>query len=372
MEIKSLNLANQNPNFSNIVIRETTNNYTKYIPWTDNNNFPNMLLDLSTKSTTHQSMLNVKNNGIQGDGWESVNEKTYKSIFESQRGTDFLSLIASDLSIFDSFAIQIVWSRDGSRIAKVYHIPVHKVRIANKTVELENNEGENFNVKGYYYSDKWGINNSQTQFYPELNNDEEFRKQYPSQILYCRLPNSISQYYAIPSYISAINLISLEEELGIIYYSTTKNAAIPANIFSLPGKPETEEEKDAIYSEFNKAFGGADNAGRFMVMFTDPDSQVMPEINKLETGIDDQMFSHYSEEARQKIITAHNATSPVLAGVPKAGSIGGDGKEIEIAWKIFNKMVISKYHRLIEDTVNEIFQYNDLEQDYKIKKFTTN
>jgi chemotaxis regulatin CheY-phosphate phosphatase CheZ len=72
----------------------------------------------------------------------------------------------------------------------------------------------------------------------------------------------------------------------------------------------------------------------------------------LEPSISDDGLEAYTSQARDKIIAAHGATSQVMAAVPRQGALGGDGNEIQQAWRMFNRQVASTHHRKIEEAVN--------------------
>lgn len=295
---------------------------------------------------------------ISGMGFESSDEQTKSFIdnnLEKEYGTDFLSQIASDLAHFSSFAINIVYSRDRTKIARVYHVPVDTVRVDK-------------NQNGYWISSDW-VNYSRAGVvhYPKF---DPTKPEEGSQILYAKLNNQYSKIYSVPSWMSAANWIALESELSKVYLSNVCNTALSSVAFTIPGNPN-DEEKEQIHKKFSEQFQGAENAGRFLLLFSDPDAEVQPVVTPIPSGIEADLFTHYVEEARQQIITAHNATSPVLASLQRSGTLGGDGAEIEQAWQMYNKQVASKYHRLITDVLKDILQFNGLDTDLTIKKYTT-
>lgn len=323
-----------------------------YYPFGDNNLFPYELQNFASKSVTHGSMIEVLSRAIAGDGVDDENVKIFiQNICESDYGTTIIEKIASDLAIYDAFCLQIIWTKDKSKIAKIYHIDVKDVRVSKNTDELV--------IGDFRYSSQY---NKVSKFFP--NGD----RKTPSEFIYVRRPNPFSNIYGVPHYVQALNYIALEYELSKNNLSTVVNSVLPTTHINIPGLP-TDDEKKEIFRKTSQQFQGSENAGRFILTFDDPDMEKSVTINSIQPQIDSEMFKYYQDEAKQQILTAHGATSPVLAGIPKQGSLGGDGSEIEAAWDIYNKQVASTYHRLIEDVFNIFLKINGIESKMNINKY---
>ena len=120
----------------------------KYIKFGADNKFPDYLIDLYNNSSTHGACINAIVEAIRGEGLVTQNEAILdRANLENESWNDIFNKIAYDYKIFGGFALEIIWSKDRSRIAEVYHIDFSYVRAKEKN--------HRNHVPGYFINDEW-------------------------------------------------------------------------------------------------------------------------------------------------------------------------------------------------------------------------
>lgn len=353
--------------FANIetpVFRPSTSyNGKKYINYGDNNLFPQDLVFYSNKSVTHQACLSLIKTSIAGEGYTTDNESfeifLSKQDYETANST-ILEKISTDFSLFDGFALEVIWNKKGDKIAEIHHIPFQNLRAGDP-------DRYGF-VDKYYYNTDW---QNQSTKWEEISSFQPNKsKDFPSQILYISFPNVQNIVYPIPSYSSAINYIVSEYELSKFNLSSVVNGFLPSAIVNFVGTPTTEERK-MNKKLFTDNFTGSENAGKVIITYSESaDEKVTVSTISQNSSVDNYMNS--SQENKHNIITAHNVISPSLIAISDGGStIFGNGDELLVAWDVFYRTKISSYQKMIEKTFNLIGKYSGFENsNFKIIPFT--
>lgn len=98
-----------------------------YIEFGADNQYPEYLLGLYSKSAKHGAIVRNKAKYITGNGW--VTESGQPSSFASKVMLNVLSKkVALDLEVFGGSYLEIIWSQIGRSIAQVNHIDYARVR----------------------------------------------------------------------------------------------------------------------------------------------------------------------------------------------------------------------------------------------------
>jgi hypothetical protein len=103
-------------------------------------------------------------------------------------------------------------------------------------------------------------------------------------------------------------------------------------------------------------FGGTDNAGRFLVNFSDS-PETKPELTPLTPSDLDKQFDILNKTVQQEIFVAHRVTSPMLFGVKTEGQLGGRAEMVE-SYEIFKATYIEDRVQRIERSVNYLASFN--------------
>ena len=324
-----------------------------YISFGADNGFPNKLIDLMNYSSIHGTCINATVDSIIGNGLTTTNPETLDfANFEGESWNDVFKKVAKDLKLFGGFALEIIWSKDRTKVAEVYHIDFSYLRAKEK-----NFRGK---VPGYYIWDEWnGINSYVNQsledipflpVYNPLKKDEE-----PSQIYVYQAYRPGMKYYPVPDYVGALKVIELDAQIDTFHLNNISNGAVPSLAITTFTNAN-EEEREAIEIMLRNQYGGAENAGSLIYMDVDsPDNA--PVITPIDSNGTDVYYTTINDLVTQKILTAHRITSPMMLGIKTEGQLGGRTETSE-AYLLFTNTVIKPFQQAILDCFDEILKIN--------------
>ena len=124
-----------------------------------NNLYPQFLIDLYYNSSTQAAIINATAEMIAGENLiiENEDDRNLDARVKLQHFMDranskeslheVLKKVAFDFKLQGAFALNIVWSKDRTQIAEIYHVAVEKIR-----AEKPNEMGR---VEAYYISADW-------------------------------------------------------------------------------------------------------------------------------------------------------------------------------------------------------------------------
>ena len=119
-----------------------------YVSFGEDNNYFQFLIDCYTNSTTQNAIVNNVNRLVYGKGLTASNANKkpneYAAMVSLFPKEDVRNMV-NDLKLLGQCAMQIIYSKDRTKIAQVHHMPVQLLR-----AEKCNEDGK---VEGYYYSD---------------------------------------------------------------------------------------------------------------------------------------------------------------------------------------------------------------------------
>ena len=164
-------------NFASVEIpqpSETISNGRGWVSFGDDNLYPQFLISLSNRSSL-QALSFLKN------------------VYNKDDLDQIVFKIAMDMELYGGFYLNIIWSKDKSRIAEINYVDPSKVRIAITDTPNKYPQQEN-----YWYCDDW---NSSYRHQPVLYQGfSTSNKKESSQILYVKEYRPGTEYYARPEY----------------------------------------------------------------------------------------------------------------------------------------------------------------------------
>jgi hypothetical protein len=325
------------------------------------NDYPNYLLNLYRRSAKHNAIINGKVGYIVGKGWAAENETpqaaafidspTFPNPYDSLN--DLTQKAALDMEIYNGFAFEVTWSRGGG-IAAMKHIDFHRVR-ADKEEKM-------FFVHDWY--DEYGVRQ-----FPQLNQLEQIPAFDPAnrigkQLFYYRVYSPGVRVYPLPEYLGGTSYIELDVEISNFHINNIKNNFWGSYLINFPNGVPTQEESDAIERQMKMKFGGTDNAGRFLINFSES-PETKPELTALTPSDLDKQFDILNKTVQQEIFVAHRVTSPMLFGVKSEGQLGGRSELIE-SYEIFKATYVEDRVQRIERMINYLASFNGV-QDLKLQ-----
>jgi len=329
---------------------------TRRNDWVDlgkDNLFPIELQELYLTSPMNQAIINRKalmmsGSGVEFDEAELLNPAFIKLIEYTDGKNDLECLLKKwslDYQTYGSYAIEVMWSLDFSKITKIKYVDTANIRSG----WMIQNE-----VKEYWYSENWkkkSINKPVS-----IAAFDTSDKVHHNQLLYVTKETIGLKYYGMPSWYSAKNSIELETGLTTNYLTDLKSGFSGKVAITFPSLPKTEEEKDAIVKSFNKAYLG-ESGNRAVILFA-PNDTLKPDITKIDNEQVNESWVTINESATQNILTAHGVTSPELFGIAKAGKLGN--ATIAESYNIFYNTVVLPDQKTLENSINMLFKVNGL------------
>lgn len=361
-------------NFATIDIPKYSTTLTTNKKWVyngDDNLYPQRVIEFSSKSTTFARCFRLTSQSIAGEGWKTNNTvlKEYlEKQDEYQNNSTLLERISSDLALHEGFALQIVYGKDSDKITRIYHIPFDRVR-------AEVPDSYNGIITHWYVSGDWSQYTKHCfkpqivkSFDPELNPLEPENK---SQLFVFSRKHPANDIYPVPQHHPALYYAGVEYELGKLHYNSVLNGMMPSLIVEVPSRPSPEERRK-FKEDFKSEFQGSEAAGSFVLMFNEnPESAI--KITPLQAANNVDLYHLLTETSKQKIIEGWGLTSPTLAGLEGAGSLGGNANEIMAAYDLYQSTVIESFQQNIIKSFKYILKHSKIEgldvSDLDIEKF---
>lgn len=340
------------------VIKE--NRVYEWVDYGEDNLYPEYLKDMYNTSPTHNAIVKTKAQMVVGEGYtidetfldEKQRIDALKIIDDIERDKYELSL---DFQLYGAMAFEIIWSLDFSRVVEVNRIDVSKLR---------SGKFDDGKVEEWFYKRDWTDRREEEVCIEVLDKGD---KEHHRQIYYVSGPKVSNEYYGEPTYLSAMDWITLESQVGLYYRSLIENGFNPSVVVKFYRKPASQEERDDIVTGLKRSFGGVKRAGKAVVMFSDG-KELSPDITPIEVSNVDKQFTIISDQITQKILTGERATTPELFSIMVPGQLGNGDFDTKV--KCFTKFVIQPDQRVFEDAVNNILKLNGFNIHYKLKPFT--
>jgi hypothetical protein len=320
----------------------------KWIDYGSDNLYPQYLLDVyQNRSNKHKAIINRKVDMTTGQGIKPATTEELKKFLKNTFGEydmEELSVkINFDLEIYGGFALGVRWNIDGSKIAAIDYIPYHKVRLSPDEQEaLVSKDWANWRKKENYPTE-WQLF------------DPKKAVESPTQMFYFTLDIVGCEYYPIPYYSSTINWIELDFEISNFHLSSVRNGFMPSFLLNFASGIPTHEQMQDAYREFENKYTGTENAGKFILTFSEGQDQ-KPELIPINLNDSDERFIMLHKEMKDEIFIGHGVVSPMLFGIRTEGQLGGRDELLE-ALAIFQSTYVNKRQKTIEKQLNKLAKW---------------
>ena len=326
------------------------------------NLYPQFLVDLYYNSSTNAAIINATSEMIAGEDLiiDDEDERNLDAIVKlkkfmananSQESlTEVVKKISFDFKLQGGFALNVIWSKDRTHISEIYHIPMEKIR-----VERPDAMGK---VRGYYVSGDWS-NTRQNKPYRVAAFDVHDRTS-ANQILYTGLYSPNMAAYHTPDYLAGNNWSLIDQKVSEFHLNNINSGFSGSYVFSFANGVPTREERMEIERSLASKFSGSENAGKFILTFSDDQTRT-PQITPLSTSDLDKQFLALQELLVQNILTAHRVTSPMLMGIKNDTGLGSNVDELNAAGNYYLNTVCMPYQAHIIKTLRKIFRVNNMD-----------
>jgi len=346
------------------LVEDTKNDWVNF---GQDNLYPNYLLDLFLGSAINGALVKSIGAMIYGEGLAATNaddntdtKESYLRLTELLHNSDddVLKDLAMDLKLFGGCYVNVIWSRDRSKIAKMLHIPAQYIR-SGKMIDGE--------IRHYYYSADWSKTRKaeyKPRAYPAFNTEDRTQA---SQILMIRDKNPALFYGFAPDYVAATDWIQMELEIAQFHLSNITSGMTPSMHVGFSNGIPTEEERRTIERQLNAKFAGSGNAGKILITFNDG-KETAPVIEPIQMNDAQSAWEGMSKQAVNQILAGHRVTSPLLFGVRAEGNgLGNNADELRDSYSLFNNTVVIPFQNTLLKGLNKIFKVNDINLDLYFK-----
>jgi len=333
------------------------------------NLYPQFLIDLYYNSSTQAAIINATAELIAGEGLVIEDEEErdleaivkLKKFFNSANSNESLDevikKISFDFKLQGAFALNIVWTQDRTQIAEIYHIGVDKIR-----AEKPNKLGK---VEAYYVSSDWSNTRMNKPYrVPAFNTND---RTSANQILYTGLYSPNMNAYYTPDYVAANNWALVDQRVAEFHLNNISNGFAGSFMISFANGVPTQEERFQIEQSLAAKFTGADNAGKFVLTFSD-DKTRTPEITAITPSDLDKQYLALQELLVQNILTGHRVTSPVLMGIKSDTGLGNNADELNSASNYYLNTVCMPFQNHIIKTLRKIFTVNNMDMPVRFEQ----
>lgn len=312
------------------------------------NLYPHYLEELYTSSSIHSAIINGVAQMIYGDGLDAVykdfNVDQWLKVNQIFADKECLKRAALDIKLYGQCFFNVVWSEDRTTVGGVYHTPAATVRCG-----TANDEDK---VELFYHKADWSDASTQPQAIPAFNTTD---RTAASQMVHCKLYNPMSFYYGLPDYLGSTNYIEVDANLSEYHLNSIENGFFPSTMISWNDGVPTEEERAELERLVYQKFGGASNAGKILMSFSDS-AENAPTVESFNLSEQHQIFDYLSKEVVVKILSGHRVTSPLLFGIRnEGGGFGSNADEMKDSYDLFYNTVILPFQRIILDGLRPVF-----------------
>ena len=276
---------------------------------------------------------------------------------------EVIKKMAFDFKLQGAFALNIVWSKDRTEIAEIYHVGVEKLRCARPD--------EMGRTNGYYISTDWSNTRQHKPYYvPAFNVND---RTSPNQILYSGLYSPNMNSYYTPDYVSCNNWSLIDSRISEFHLNNISNGFAGSFMISFANGIPTQEERMQIERSLTDKFCSETNSGKFVLTFSD-DKTRTPEITPISSSDLDKQYLALQDLLTRNILSGHRCTSPMLMGIKSDTGLGNNADELNSAANFYLNTVVKGFQDMIVKQLRKIFQVNNMDmpvQFVQLKPITT-
>ena len=263
---------------------------------------------------------------------------------------EVLKKVAFDFKLQGAFALNIVWSKDRTQIAEIYHVGVEKIRCA-KPDEMGK-------TNGYYISADWSNTRTNKPYYVPCFNVND--RTSPNQLLYSGLYSPNMNSYYTPDYVSCNNWALIDSRVSEFHLNNISSGFSGSFMISFANGIPTQEERNQIERSLTEKFCSETNSGKFVLTFSDDKTRV-PEITAISPSDLDKQYLALQELLTQNILSGHRVTSPMLMGIKNESGLGSNVDELNSAANFYLNTVVKPFQDQIVKQLRKIFKVNNMD-----------
>ena len=322
-----------------------------FIEYGEDNNYFQYLIDRYNGSPTNNAIINGVSEMIYGKGLDATNSNKKPNEYAQMKSlfnNDCVRKLCYDLKLMGQCAVQVIYSKDRSKIVQLEHMPIETLR-----AEKCNEKGE---IEGYYYFSDWSKykRGNELKRIPAFGTSKE-----GLEILYIKPYRAGFKYYSPVDYQGGTQYAELEEEISNFHLNNILNGLAPSMLINFNNGTPDPEQREMIERRIYEKFSGSSNAGKFILAFND-NPETAASIEPVQLSDAHQQYEFLSNESSKKIMVSHRIVSPMLFGIKDDTGLGNNADELKTASILFDNLVIKSFQGLLIDAFDQILAYNDI------------
>ena len=321
----------------------------RWIPFGDNNLFPQHLSELSRTAPTHRAILNTKTTFTMGEGIHTKDKKLTEYLTDVNANgesiDDVMRKIISDYWTFGNAYLEIV---KGPGYINLYHQDATTARVDK-------------NRKSILFHPDWAeVRKSEdkiksVEIYPSFRKN---KSKVERSVIHFKDYESAYYFYGLPDYVAALDHIKIAGQIGKYNLTRFKNGFMPSAIIELQADMSEEEAQEFINEAKEKLTGENNNSKILFIAKNGDDSASNVQIIN---DTSDGAFMELQTLTNDNIISSHR-WNPALSGIQVAGSLGNN-QQILTIYDIVMSTVIREPQRMILTELKKILKR---EASYKV------
>ena len=349
---------------ADVPLYKETKNIGGWIDFGADNLMPNYYLGLMSRSSIHNAILKGKAQMIGGNGFnkDAMSNEGLNFLMNPYNELDLDEILARcsyDLEVFGAFALNIIWSKDRTRIAEIAYISPQRLRIAVPNKKYPN-------VEEYYLCEDWeNWRKKEVVKYPGFSIRD---RKSASQILYVKEHRPGRYFYGEPEYTSAARWIELDYEVSYYHLSNIQNGFSPSLMINYVSDIPSDEEMDLLIRRTDREYKGAGSAGKVIYTFS-RDKDSAPIITPIEPNSSDERFLQLNDQLTQGVFTGHRVTNPAIFGVRDKGGLITNKSDLLDSLEAFQSMYITPKQRMIEKELQRLMSINGITDKIEIAEY---
>lgn len=341
-------IVNLNTYTSPDIVEVASKNWVAY---GEDNSYFQYLIDRYNGSPTNNAAINGISQAIYGKGLGATDAdqkpEEYAQMI-SLFNKDCVMKVCYDLKLMGQAAMQIIYSKNRSKIVEISHIPIETLR-----AEKADAEGE---IPAYYYFKDWEKikPNDKPLRIPAFGKSREGR-----EIYYIKPYRAGFYYYSPVDYQGGLQYAQLEEEISNFHINNIMNGLSPNMLINFNNGIPNQEERELLESKIAMKYSGSSNAGRFILSFNS-DKETAADVTPIQISEAHNQYQFLSSESTQKILVSHRVVSPMLLGIKDKTGLGNNADEIRTASLLMDNTVIRPFQELLIDSFDTLLAYNNI------------
>ena len=322
-----------------------------FVSYGDDNNYFQYLIDRYNGSPTNNAIINGVSEMIYGKGLDATDSNRKPDAYAQMMTLftpDCTRKVVYDLKLMGQCALQVIYSKDRSKIVKLEHIPVETLR-----AEKCNDKGE---IEAYYYHYDWSKykrSDALTRI-PAFGTSKE-----GLEIMYIKPYRAGFKYYSPVDYQGGTQYAELEEEISNYHLNNIMNGLAPSMLINFNNGTPDPEQRELIERRIYEKFSGSSNAGKFILAFND-NAETAATIEPIQLSDAHNQYQFLSDESSRKILVSHRVVSPMLLGIKDNTGLGNNADELKTATILMDNTVIRPFQRLLIENFDKILAYNNI------------